>query len=386
MSPPVVPPGEAAHGPGPVTILSGSIGQGHDSVALACAEALRPSGRPVELLDCMALLGARGGGAGEAVFRRLVAHPPLYDAFHFSVLRAGGPLARSMEAAAARRLLPALRRRLPEGPAGLAITVFPTGVGALGRLRAERPGLSAVALLTDATAHRLWVHDGIDRYLVGSAAAAGSVRQYRPEAQVAILPPPVRAAFFDAPGRDEARARLGLEGGAPAALLIAGAWGIGPLEELAVALSRAGIGVLAVAGRNESLRRALAGVAARARRGGGAPVEVFGHTDRLPELMAAAEVVVTSPGQTCHEARVVGRPLVILDAVPGHGRENLLLELARGGALACPPRPGAVLAATSSALAGGAGALAPWPVAGPQEWGALLRGALAGPLGPPAGS
>jgi UDP-N-acetylglucosamine:LPS N-acetylglucosamine transferase len=48
--------------------------------------------------------------------------------------------------------------------------------------------------------------------------------------------------------------------------------------------------------------------------------------------MAAADLVITSSGDTCSEARVIGRDLLLLDVVPGHGRENLQHELELGRA------------------------------------------------------
>jgi hypothetical protein len=65
--------------------------------------------------------------------------------------------------------------------------------------------------------------------------------------------------------------------------------------------------------------------------------------------MAAADVVVALPGaNTCAEARVVGRHLLLLDVMPGHGRDNLLHELELGRAHACVLTPRGV---TASVLA-----------------------------------
>jgi len=64
---------------------------------------------------------------------------------------------------------------------------------------------------------------------------------------------------------------------------------------------------------------------------------VFGFTDRVPELMAACDVVITTSGDTCREARAVGRSIILLDVVSGHGRENLMHELEKGGSRACLP-------------------------------------------------
>jgi len=111
-------------------------------------------------------------------------------------------------------------------------------------------------------------------------------------------------------------------------LLMSGAWGLGPVAAAAEALANAGVHVLAVAGRNRRLARRLAAAAARQPR-----VHAFGFTDRVPDLMSAADLVITSSGDTCSEARTVGRPLLLLDVVQGHGRDNLQHELELGDAM-----------------------------------------------------
>ncbi len=350
-------------------MLSGSIGSGHDSVAEACIGALAGVGFSGDVLDCMALLGGIGNRIGDAVFRWMLSVPPLYDAFHFSQMRAGTRLATRAEQAAADQLVPRLRTELRSRPADLLLSVFATGAGALGRLREEDLQAPTVVVCTDATAHRLWAHPGVDRYVVCSAMAAGTVRQYLPDADVVLVPPPVRAPFFDPPDRDTARREHDVDPDVPCVLLMAGGWGLAPLQGAAEALAESGSRVFAVAGANATLQRKLAASASRLRPVGGGPgITALGFTDQIPALMAAADVVVTSPGQSCHEARVVGRPLVVLDVVPGHGRENLLLELEHGGALACPPNPQAVVTATAAARRGIEPASRPWPVDNPRQW------------------
>ncbi|HEX4082696.1 MAG TPA: hypothetical protein VHX40_06985 [Acidimicrobiales bacterium] len=353
-------------------VLSGSIGKGHDSVAEACRAALVDGGVDSRVLDCMALLGGPEARVGMAAFRRMLEIPSVYDGFHFSHLRSGTWLPRALERGASRRLVPVLRRELDGLPGyPLVVSVFPTGVTTSARLKAERPGITAVAVCTDACAHRLWVADGIDLYVVCSSLAANTVRRYQPGAVIAVVPPPVRPAFYRAPDRAAARDALGVPADAPCVLLMAGGWGLGPLAETAEALAGAGYWVLAVAGLNDALRRRLDGTARRF-----PTVRPFGLTDRVPELMAAADAVVTSPGQTCHEARVVGRWLVILDVVPGHGRENALHELEQGGALACSPDPASVVGAVQVMFAEQP-EHPPWPVETAAAWDKHFAGALA---------
>ena len=187
------------------------------------------------------------------------------------------------------------------------------------------------------TPHRLWVHPDVDAYLVTSAAAEAAVLRFQPAARVAVVPMPVRAAFYTPPSQGQARARLGVPGTARCVLLMSGVWGLGPVAKAAAGLAAAGLEVLAVAGRNERLAGRLRAAARQQPR-----LHVFGFTDRIPELMAAADLVITSSGDTCSEARVVGRPLLLLDLVPGHGRDNLQHELELG-AWVTSARPAAVV-------------------------------------------
>jgi processive 1,2-diacylglycerol beta-glucosyltransferase len=359
-----------------VVVLSGSIGRGHDSVADACSSALTAADIAASTVDCMELLGGPGQRVGEFLFRHALSHPALFDGLHFSHLRAGSNLAERMESAAARRLVPALGHRLPWDAGGLLLSVFATGAGAASRLTATLPDWNTVVFCTDATAHSLWVQPGVDRYLVCSKAAGGTVLQYDPFANVVELPPPVRNAFFSAPSQPAACELIGLRREVPHVLLLAGGWGLGPLDDGARALAAAGYEVMVVAGQNHKLLTRLRATAAAVNEMAPGAILPLGFTSRLPELMAAADVVVTTPGQTCHEARVVGRPLVILDIVPGHGRENLLLELAKGGALACPPSPSMIVHSVTAALDGALPTPQPWPVASAADWERIFLSAV----------
>jgi UDP-N-acetylglucosamine:LPS N-acetylglucosamine transferase len=324
-------------------LLSGSLGMGHDVMSEACAASLERRGFSTRTADSLRMMGGRAGSAGENVFRAMVALPWLYDAVHFSQMRTGGLLSRAIETASNRVLVPKLREEISRAPTDLVISVFATAAAATGRVKSEFPGLVTAVFSTDACVHRLWVHESTDIYLVTSQTAARYVRRFHQKARIAVVPTPVRAQFYDPPTQEQARIALGIPADARCVLLMSGSWGLGPLAEGAEALAAAGVWVFAVAGRNERLARRLHALAARQRR-----VVPFGFTDRIPELMAASDLVVTSSGDTCSEARVIGRDLLLLDVVPGHGRDNLQTELDRGRADVTNP-DGACLA--RSALA-----------------------------------
>lgn len=369
---PAVPGGAAK-----ALLVSGALGMGHEVTAQACARSLESRGWSTRTVDAMRLLGPRAGDAGEKVFRGMLAVPGLYDAFHFAALRPGNRLALLADAAARRRLVPALTAYLDQNRADLVISVFATGAAAVSAAAVRYPAMGHVVFCRDATPHRLWVHPHVDLYLVTSHVAECAVRRFQPGAAVRVVPSPVRPAFHAPPARTGARAALGIPDQAGCVLLMSGGWGLGPVAEAAAALGNAGIHVLAVAGRNAGLEAALRAVQQRQRR-----VRAFGFTDRIPELMAAADLVVTSSGDTCAEARAVGRPLLILDIVPGHGRDNLQHELEQGHARVTSADSDAVVANSLAALRDSAGygagqAAGRHRPGGAGEWEAAFSAALA---------
>jgi len=330
-------------------LLSGPHGLGHEMPMRSFRDVLRRSGWQVRTRDSMGLLGSGAAQAGQRVFDRLMSVPGVYDGLHFAGLRTGSRIAVMAERAAARRVVPALRADLASAPADLVLSVFATGALAAAGLKSAKlpgdmPDFRTVVYCPDVAAHKLWVHEGTDLFLVSSPAAAASVRRFRPLAPVAIVPPPVRAAFYQAPTRERAREMLGVPADARCALLMDSGWGFAPLPAAAAGLAAAGVRVLAVAGRNAGAERQLRELAAARPN-----VTAFGFTDLVPELMAAADLVVALPGAaTCAEARVAGRRLLLLDVMPGHGRDNLLHELEQGNAEVCGPAAADV---TASALA-----------------------------------
>jgi processive 1,2-diacylglycerol beta-glucosyltransferase len=227
-------------------LLTGSLGLGHNMLSRSCAGLLERCGWETRLLDSMSLLGRGAGRAGERVFGRLLTVPGLYDGLHFAHLRTGSPVATMLDRSASARVMPALRASLDTEPADLVLSIFATGAAAAARLKAEAPARRTVVLCPDVDAHRLWVSEGTDLFLVTSQAAAASVRRFLPRAPVSVIPPPVRPEFYSAPSQQDARAALNVPPAASCVLVIDSGWGFGPLVKSVAALAAAGVHVLAV--------------------------------------------------------------------------------------------------------------------------------------------
>ena len=115
-------------------------------------------------------------------------------------------------------------------------------------------------------------------------------------------------------------------------LVLAGGFGVGPIEVLVRALWErvTGVQMVVVAGRNEALRASLAAAAEGAR----VPTRVLGFTREMHEWMALASLVVTKPGGlTTSEALASGLPMVVANPIPGQETRNATMLYEEGAAL-----------------------------------------------------
>jgi hypothetical protein len=126
-----------------------------------------------------------------------------------------------------------------------------------------------------------------------------------------------------------------------------GGWGVGDLEAAVRAcLQLPAAVVICLTGRNEPLRARLTEALA-----GEARVRVVGFSDRMSELLAAADVLVHSTGGvTCLEALVRGCPIIAYGAPPGHAPKTAR-AMASLGLLQSAKSPSQLVAALGRAVA-----------------------------------
>ena len=138
-----------------------------------------------------------------------------------------------------------------------------------------------------------------------------------------MLGQPIHPKFDDVVGsKEELRAQLGLPRNQFVTLLMAGGEGGGKLMTTTIAVAKAKLPMhlVVVCGRNETLRAKLEDFAASMP----VPMTVMGFTDKIPELMHAADLLVTKAGPgTLAEANAAQLPVVVYDYVPGQERGNV---------------------------------------------------------------
>src|SRR5690606_34969262 len=130
-----------------------------------------------------------------------------------------------------------------------------------------------------------------------------------------------------------AREKLGWEADKPAVLLVGGGDGMGPVYHIAREMNRRGLDIQLhiIAGRNRLLQRRLEAL------DWNQPTRVYPFVVNMPELMAAADILVTKAGPaTICEACIAGLPIVLSGAVPGQEDGNVTYVVENGAGVYAP--------------------------------------------------
>jgi 1,2-diacylglycerol 3-beta-galactosyltransferase len=288
-----------------VLLFTIDAGGGHRAAARALVAAAEEQKAPFELrvesfqqlLLPLDLLKRTTGLSLEAAYnailrRRLSAlMVPLLRLMHGAIRVRRGVLVRTLAAWLAKQPRP-----------DAVVSVFPNFNGVLrDAIAAAHPGVPLVVVLTDFADFppRFWIEPGISRVVVGTPEAARQAASIGIEAgrisQVSgmILHPRFYAAQ-ERDAREAVRAELGARPGDFVVTLLFGGKGspeIAPLAERLVAQDEA-LRVIAVCGDNPALYESLAALDARS----GGRLRRFGFTDRVSDLLAASDLLVTKPG------------------------------------------------------------------------------------------
>jgi UDP-N-acetylglucosamine:LPS N-acetylglucosamine transferase len=335
-------------------IVSADIGEGHNSAARALEEAIARvwPGCQVRRMDTLAVPGPGFARLARAFYVTQVQRTPRMYEFFFSAMWRHrwytGAVRRGTGSWFGRWMQAPVRAFDPD----VIISTYPLGSAGLSWLRRRRRLDTPVGAWVPAFCpHPSWLYRNLDITYVMHPDALEVAVKAEPGMRIAVGALPVRDAFAPA-DRPAARDRLDVGADRFVVVLCAGSLGLGRVGGAVTAMLAAAPEVLAVVvcGRNEALRRELAGAGHPPAR-----LRVLGWTDDMPGWMIAADVVVgNAGGATGLEALASGRPVVMFDPIPGHGKANA--ELMASAGLALLARTPAELTVTIRGLAGDPGA------------------------------
>ena len=254
------------------------------------------------------------------------------------------PLLRVMHAAirarrpAIVRTLAAWLRQQPR-PAAV-VSVMPNFNGIMrDAIREAIPGTPLVVVLTDLADFppRFWIEPGLDRVVVGTdeARAQALAIGIPPEAISRVSGMVMHPRFYRAGGRSvrgRVRGELGLGEADFVSTLLFGGKGSPEMAPLAKRLLAAepAFRVIALCGENPALLKRLAPLEARA----AGRLVSLGFTDRVADLLAASDLLVTKPGPgSLSEAFHQRVPVVVTRNVHTIPQERFNTDFVRGRGL-----------------------------------------------------
>jgi processive 1,2-diacylglycerol beta-glucosyltransferase len=306
-----------------VLILSADVGEGHAAAARALAQQLEASPREVEVtvIDGLAAMGRVLRPVVQDGYRVQLRFLPWSYTLVYWMLERIPPvrwLTRWQLCLFGAR---PLARHIAEHEPDVVVSTYPAVTVVLARLR--RTGVVScptVATITDLTGLFFWAQGGIDTHLVMYGESLPSVERIAGEGSARLVRPLISADFLRPRCPLQTRRALGLPEEGRMVVVSGGGWGVGDIEGAVGELCRVPevSSIVCLAGRNELLHERLTGAFA-----GEPRVHVYGFTDRMPQLLAAADVLVHSTGGvTCLEARATGTPVVSYGLPVGHARLN----------------------------------------------------------------
>ena len=310
-------------GPQRVLILSADVGEGHAAAARVLAQQINDSPQPAEVtvIDGLAAMGRVLRPVVEDGYRVQLRVIPWSYTIVYWLLKRIAPIR-----GVARQLLclfgaRSLARTINEYEPDVIVSTYPAVTVVLARLRRTGAvGCPTVATITDLTGLFFWAQAGIDMHLVMYGESLSSVERIAGAGSVRLVRPLISAEFLEPRCALETRRDLGLPQEGRMVLVSGGGWGVGDLAGAVREFTQVHevTSIVCLAGRNEQLAAKL-----RTSFAGEPRVHVYGFTDRMPELLAAADVLVHSTGGvTCLEARATGTPVVSYGLPVGHARLN----------------------------------------------------------------
>lgn len=310
-------------GPRRVLVLSADVGEGHAAAARALAEQVEASQQHAEVtvIDGLAAMGPLLRPVVEDGYRVQLRFLPWTYTMVYWLLEHVLPFRM-----AARRLLcllgsRPLSRAIAEHDPDVVVSTYPAVTVVLARLR--RTGAvrcPTVATITDLTGLFFWAQPGIDVHLVMYGESMPSVERIAGQGSVRLVRPLISAEFLQPRCPLAARRELGLPEEGRTVVVSGGGWGVGDIAGAVREFTRVPevSSIVCLAAHNEQLATKLRSAFAQEPR-----VRVYGFTDKMPEILAAADVLVHSTGGvTCLEARAAGTPVVSYGLPIGHARLN----------------------------------------------------------------
>jgi 1,2-diacylglycerol 3-beta-galactosyltransferase len=152
--------------------------------------------------------------------------------------------------------------------------------------------------------------------------------------RIEVIGQPIADKFRHPPApKKELRAQLGWPQDQLVTLMVGGGEGMGPIKDTVLAVNQAKLNMMLaiITGRNKSLQESLESAKLSM------PTRVYGFVENIPDLMNAADILLTKAGPgTISEAFVAGLPIILYSRMPGQEEGNVDYVVDKGAGVWAP--------------------------------------------------
>lgn len=318
-----------------ILIVSASIGSGHHQAAQAVARQIAcqyPQAK-VEIVDFMAEENSYFNTLlKETYLTMLSLSPNMYDFLYrwTHIASTGSPVQNLLAVVMKKTMEKLIIQYRPQ----LIICTHPFPCAAAAYLKRNgKISATLAAVVTDFTVHRLWVYQEVDLYFVGTSEMRLELQKYGILGRrTHVTGIPISADFQRCHSKQNILKELQLSPGLPTLLIMGGGLGLGGVEQALASIADCTIPlqVLVISGNNHKLRESLASHIGTCKH----RIRVIGFSNRIPELMACADLLITKPGAlTISEALASKLPMILFESIPGQEKDNAAYLAEKGAAL-----------------------------------------------------
>lgn len=229
----------------------------------------------------------------------------------------------------------AAERLLKEHPCDLFLSVHPIINTPILRVLGDEH-IPYIVVITDmVTTHAFWYNLSSTLTLTPTVNARDrGIEIGLDPRKIEVIGQPIADKFRrQTASKDELRQMLNWPQDKPVVLMVGGGEGMGPIEETVLAVDQAGLNLMmaVIAGKNDSLKNSLENAGLKT------PSKVYGFVENMPDLMNAADIIMTKAGPgTISEAFIAGLPIILYSKMPGQEDGNVDFVVDQGAGVWAP--------------------------------------------------
>ncbi|MBP3255402.1 MAG: UDP-N-acetylglucosamine 2-epimerase [Clostridia bacterium] len=312
-----------------VLIFYASYGGGHLSAAKSIKQYIDENYEDVQttMIDCIKYINKALDSVTTAAYREMAKKAPW--AWEKVYYKSKDGLVSKVSTTSNKIMAVKMAKLFREYKPDMVISTHPFSSQITSYLKQKgKTNCTLATVLTDFVPHEQWTvgHKFNDLFFVSNNSLKDALVKSGVESKkIHVTGIPVSKRFLQKYDKSEIFNNFGLIPDKKTVLFFGGGeYGLGKDKTIAILNTLADfedIQVVAIAGKNEKLKVAFEEIVAERKKE--ETIKVLPFTDKVPELMNIADLVITKPGGlTVSESLVSSLPLILINPIPGQEEEN----------------------------------------------------------------